>query len=62
MQAHRQILWDAAMKALIELFAALFGGAMAVVVVAVVYIGIVATFGFALGLGWQAAIQLWSTT
>jgi type IV secretory pathway VirB2 component (pilin) len=50
------------MKDLFTLLTGLVGGAIAVVLVAVVYIGIVATFGFALGLGWQAALQLWSTT
>lgn len=50
------------MKDLIALFTGLVGGSLAVVLVAVVYIGIVATFGFALGLGWQAAVSFWSNT
>ena len=50
------------MKELFTLLTGLVGGTLAVVLVAVVYIGMVATFGFALGLGWQAAVQLWSTT
>ena len=50
------------MKDLFELLTALVGGTLAVVLVAVVYIGVVATFGFALGIGWQAAVQLWSNT
>lgn len=50
------------MKDLFTLITGLVGGAIAVVLVAVLYIGIVATFGFALGLGWQAAITFWSNT
>lgn len=50
------------MKDLFTLFTGLVGGSIAVVLVAVVYIAVVATFGFALGLGWQAAVQFWSTT
>ena len=50
------------MKDLLTVFVGIVGGLCAVVLVAVVYIAVVATFGFALGLGWQAAIQLWSTT
>lgn len=48
------------MRDLIELFTALVGGSMAVVLVIVLYVAIVAGFGFALGLGWQAAVHLWS--
>lgn len=50
------------MKDLFTLLTGFVGGTLAVVLVAVLYIGLVATFGFALGLGWQAAISLWSNT
>lgn len=50
------------MKDLLTVFTGLVGGLCAVVLVAVVYVAIIATFGFALGLGWQAAVQFWSIT
>lgn len=50
------------MKDLFTLLTGFVGGTLAVVLVAVLYIGLVATFGFALGLGWQAAVQFWSNT
>lgn len=50
------------MKELFAVLTGLVGVVSAVVLVGVVYVAIVATFGFALGLGWQAAVQLWSNT
>lgn len=48
------------MKDLIQLSIAFVGVCLTAVIGVGVYIAIVGAFGFALGLGWQAAVQLWS--
>jgi len=50
------------MKDLLEMIVAFIGICLTAVTAVGVYIVIVATFGFALGLGWQFAVQLWSAT